>query len=47
MIFAVIAFGQVSAPLGDGIWDQASWLALAVPLVIIAFYIFRRSVRAS
>ncbi|MGX1104368.1 MULTISPECIES: hypothetical protein [Bradyrhizobium] len=47
LIFAVIAFGLVSALLGDGIWDQASWLALAVPLVVIAFYIFRRSARPS
>lgn len=47
MIFAVIAFGLVSALLGDGIWDQASWLALAMPLAVIAFCIFRRSERSS
>jgi hypothetical protein len=46
VISAVIAFGLVSALLGDGIWDQASWLALAVPLVVIAFYVFRRSARS-
>lgn len=45
-ISAVIAFGLISALLGDGIWDQASWLALAVPLVVIAFYVSRRSVRS-
>ncbi|MGY2809346.1 MULTISPECIES: hypothetical protein [unclassified Bradyrhizobium] len=45
--FAVIAFGLVLALLGDGIWDQASWIALAVPLVVIAFYMFRRSARPS
>ncbi|MCA6099842.1 hypothetical protein [Bradyrhizobium australafricanum] len=44
--FAVIAFVLVSALLGDGIRDQASWIALAVSLVI-AFYIFRRSARPS
>ncbi|MCP1966443.1 hypothetical protein [Bradyrhizobium elkanii] len=47
MIFAVIAFGLVSALLGDGIWDQASWLAFAVLLVVIAFCTFRRSARSS
>ncbi|WOH80897.1 hypothetical protein RX327_35010 [Bradyrhizobium sp. BEA-2-5] len=47
LIFVVIAFGLVLALLGDGTWDRASWLALAVPLVIIAFYIFRRSARPS
>jgi hypothetical protein len=46
-ISVLIAFGLISALLGDGIWDQASWLALAVPLVVIAFYVFRRSVRPS
>jgi hypothetical protein len=47
VIAAVTAFGLTSALLGDGIWDQASWLALAVPLVVIAFYVSRRSARAS
>lgn len=43
VISAVIAFGLLSALLGDGIWDQASWLALAVPLVVIVYYVCRRS----
>jgi hypothetical protein len=42
IISAVIAFGLVSALLGDGIWDQASWLALAVPLGVIVFHVCRR-----
>ncbi|WP_283843159.1 hypothetical protein [Bradyrhizobium sp. Ce-3] len=41
----MIAFGSISALLGDGIWDQASWLALAVPLVVIAFCVSRRGNR--
>ncbi|MBR0896986.1 hypothetical protein JQ616_18680 [Bradyrhizobium tropiciagri] len=45
LIFAVIGFGLVSALLGDGIWDQASWLALAVPLAVIVFYVSRRGNR--
>ena len=47
VIAAVTAFGLTSALLGDGIWDQASWLALAVPLAVIAFYVSRRSARPS
>ncbi|MCA6124791.1 hypothetical protein J6500_23260 [Bradyrhizobium sp. WSM 1704] len=46
VIAAVTAFGLTSALLGDGIWDQASWLALAVPLAVIAFYVSRHSVRS-
>jgi len=45
VISAVMAFGLVSALLGDGLWDKASWLALAVPLAIIVFYVGRRSAR--
>jgi hypothetical protein len=43
VIACVIAFGLVSALLGDGIWDQASWIALAVPLAIILFYVSTRA----
>lgn len=28
--------GLLSALLGDGIWDMASWCALTIPLVAIA-----------
>jgi hypothetical protein len=45
VIALVIAFGLVSALLGDGIWDQASWIALAAPLAVLVFYICRRSFR--
>ena len=44
-IAGVIAFGLVSALLGDGIWDRASWIALAAPLAIIVFYVCRRAAR--
>ena len=43
VIACVVAFGLISALLGDGIWDQASWLALAVPLAIIVFYMGKRA----
>ena len=41
IIALVVAFGLVSALLGDGIWDAASWIALAFPLAVIA-YCFRK-----
>jgi hypothetical protein len=31
-----IAVGLTSGVLGDGIWDVISWIALAVPLIVIA-----------
>jgi hypothetical protein len=43
---AIIAFivgcGLASALLGDGIWDAVSWIALALPLIIIACYVAPR-----
>jgi hypothetical protein len=45
VIAGVIGFGLVSVLLGDGIWDQASWIALAAPLAILAFYVCRRAAR--
>jgi hypothetical protein len=45
VIAGIIAFGLVSALLGDGIWDQASWVALAAPLAVLAFYVGRSAVR--
>ncbi len=35
--------GLLFALLGDGVWDATSWLLLALPLLVLAFYIFRRS----
>jgi hypothetical protein len=43
IIALVIAFGLVSALLGDGIWDAASWIALVFPLVIVSFFICRKA----
>jgi hypothetical protein len=30
--------GLLSALFGDGIWDELSWVAMAVPLVTIAWH---------
>jgi hypothetical protein len=38
IVLAVITlFGLLSALLGDGIWDGLSWVALTIPLVVIAW----------
>ncbi len=38
VVIAVITlYGLLSALLGDGMWDALSWVALAVPLAVIAW----------
>jgi len=37
ILAAVVAYGLLSALLGDGLWDELSWIALAIPLVVIAW----------
>jgi uncharacterized membrane protein len=44
IIALIVAFGLISALLGDGIWDAASWIALAVPLAAVAFFLLKRDV---
>ena len=34
----VITVGLVSALLADGVWDVISWVALAVPLIVVLRY---------
>ncbi|MCA1454457.1 hypothetical protein I6F35_14690 [Bradyrhizobium sp. BRP22] len=41
IIAVIVAFGLVSALLGDGIWDTTSWIALGVPLAVTAFFACR------
>jgi hypothetical protein len=41
IISLVIAFGLVSALLGDGVWDVLSWLALAVPAITIVGFLLK------
>jgi len=39
-VIAVITFGGLLFALfGDGIWDELSWLALAVPLAVLIWKI--------
>jgi hypothetical protein len=42
IIAVIIAFGLVSALLGDGVSDALSWLALLLPMVVIAYYWLRK-----
>jgi hypothetical protein len=43
LLAALISFGLTSALLGEGgIWWALSWIALAIPLVVIVLAIHRR-----
>lgn len=39
VLAALIALGLTSGVLGDGIWDVISWGALAIPLLVIAWFV--------
>ncbi|MDH7794847.1 MULTISPECIES: hypothetical protein [unclassified Beijerinckia] len=43
VVGGVVAFGLLSALLGDGFWDILSWLALALPILLIAYYALIKS----
>ncbi len=41
LVLAVVIFcGLLSALFGDGVWDEISWGALAVPLIVIGWKVF-------
>jgi hypothetical protein len=42
IIALIAAFGLTSALLGDGIWDVASWVALALPPAVVIFFLVKR-----
>ena len=37
VIAGITLGGVLSALFGDGVWDELSWVALAVPLVVLAW----------
>lgn len=37
VLAAITVYGLLSALLGDGLWDELSWVALAVPLGVIVW----------
>ncbi len=37
ILTAITLYGLLSALFGDGVWDELSWVALAIPLVVIAW----------
>ena len=47
IIALIVAFGLISALLGDGVWDAASWVALALPLAVTAFFFCKRPEQGS
>jgi hypothetical protein len=38
LIALVTIAGLLTALLGDGIWDIASWLALSVPIAVVMWF---------
>ena len=47
VLAAITGAGLLSALFGDGLWDEVSWVALAVPLFVIVWKITgsRRNLR--
>lgn len=41
LLAVITAYGLLSALFGDGIWDELSWVALAIPLLVIAWKYLR------
>lgn len=35
--------GLIAALVGDGIWDVLSWIALAIPVIVMIKYYFKPS----
>lgn len=44
VLAALTGAGLLSALFGDGLWDAASWVALAVPLLVIVWKILRSGI---
>jgi Fe2+ transport system protein B len=41
LLGTITIFGLLSALLGDGVWDGISWILLAVPLLLVSFFLLR------
>ncbi len=37
MLAVITLYGLLSALFGDGVWDELSWVALAIPLLVIVW----------
>jgi hypothetical protein len=42
LVSALMLFGLLAALLGTGIWHWASWLAMAVPVLVTAYHTLKR-----
>jgi hypothetical protein len=42
IIAVIVTVGLLAALLGDGMWDMASWLALALPLAVLGFFLCKK-----
>lgn len=46
LLLAIISLvGLISALVGDGLLDFLSWLGLGIPLLVIAWYLFKKSTK--
>lgn len=41
VLACIIGFGLLCALFGDGIWNVLSWVAMSVPLVVIAYHVLK------
>ena len=46
LLAAITLVGLASGILGDGIWDYISWVALSIPLLVVANKVWRQTRRA-
>ena len=45
VLFVILLAGLLSGLLGDGLYDDISWVALAVPLGMLLFYLAHAAIR--
>lgn len=41
VLACIIGFGLLSALFGDGLWNVLSWIAMSVPLAVIAYHMLK------
>ena len=41
LLAAITVFGLLAALLGHGLWHVLSWIALSIPIVVIAWHVSR------
>lgn len=45
MVIGILSVvGLLSALIGDGLWDGVSWVTLAIPIFLYAYFLLKRRV---